>query len=366
MSINTANAAQATALAGHIIPIVFATNDKFAPYAGVAIQSILCHTDPARDYRIYVLHTSVSPAHIAALEGMSAANATVKCLDISETMDTVQTPLPVLAYFSEETYYRIFIPELPELRDYPFVIYLDCDIIVLSDIAGIVPHDMGDKLLAGAPDHYMNNAKDRKRLARDYQLDAAQYINSGVLVFNVPQWRKENTARQCFRFLGDLPQDKFVYMDQDIVNAVCRDRIIFLDEAWNYYWNISRVNKEMVAICKPVIDRIGNNFHLIHYTSAMKPWCTPNHPRAGYFWRYAGLSPFLEEIIKTNLVSKAEVERNAVSLRIGLFITWLPRKVIGGIRCLREHDLGYTLRRVLYHLGLWEDEEDTLDIYKKG
>ena len=116
-------------------------------------------------------------------------------------------------------------------------------------------------------------------------------------------------------------------------------------------------DKEAVAVSKPVSDRIGDDFCLIHYTTSWKPWCTPGHPMGRYFWRYAGLSPFLEEIIKTNLVSKAEVERNALSLRIGLFITWLPRKVMGGLRCLREHDLGYTLRRCLYHLGLWEDEE---------
>lgn len=36
---------------------------------------------------------------------------------------------------------------------------------------------------------------------------------------------------------------------------------------------------------------------------------------------------------------------------------WLPRKAIGGIRCLRDHGAGYTLRRGLYHLGLWENED---------
>ena len=49
--------------------------------------------------------------------------------------------------------------------------------------------------------------------------------------------------------------------------------------------------------------------------------------------------------------------KGSVSFRLGRAVTWLPRKVMGGIRCLREHDLGYTLRRCLYHLGLWEDEE---------
>ena len=342
---------------GPVVPVVFAANDKFAPYAGVAIQSILCHADPAKEYRIYVLHTSVSPTHIAALEGMSAGSVTVRCLNITDIMHTVQTPLPVVGIISQEAYYRLLIPELPELREYPFVIYLDCDVVVCADIADILPHDMGDKLLAGVVDHPMKREQDRKRLAEDYQLDADRYINSGVLVFNVPQWRKESTTRQCFDYLAGIPSGKYVFMDQDIINAVCRDRIIFLDEAWNYYWNISHVDKEMVAICKPVIDRIGNNFHLIHYTTAMKPWCTPGHPMGRYFWHYAGLSPFLEEIINANLCSKAEVERNTVSLRIGLFITWLPRKIMGGIRCLRENGLAYTLRRCLYHLGLWEDEE---------
>ena len=344
---------------GPVVPVVFATNDKYAPYAGVAIQSILCHADPAKEYRIYVLHTSVSPTHIAALEGMSAGSVTVRCLNITDIMHTVQTPLPVVGIISQEAYYRLLIPELPELREYPFVIYLDCDVVVCADIADILPHDMGDKLLAGVVDHPMKREQDRKRLAEDYQLDADRYINSGVLVFNVPQWRKESTTRQCFDYLAGIPSGKYVFMDQDIINAVCRDRIYYLDESWNYNWYMRYGDEEAVAVSKPVVDRIGDDFCLVHYTAFWKPWYTPGHPMGRYFWRYAGLSPFMEEIIKTNLVSKAEVEQEShpVSLRIGLFITWLPRKIKGGIRCLREHDLGYTLRRCLYHLGLWEDED---------
>jgi lipopolysaccharide biosynthesis glycosyltransferase len=346
-------------VSGPVVPVVFATNDNYAPYAGVAIQSILCHADPAKEYRIYILHTGISPAHIAALEDLSTENAAVRCLNITDIMHTVQTPLPVVYTLSVEAYYRLLIPELPELREYPFVIYLDCDVVVCGDIADILPHDMGDKLLAGVVDHPMKREQDRKRLAEDYQLDAAQYINSGVLVFNVPQWRQENTARQCFDFLAGIPSGKFVYMDQDIINAVCRGRIFYLDDAWNFIWYIRYGDEETIAVCKPASDRVGDNFRIIHYTTSWKPWCTLGHPMGRYFWRYAGLSPFMEEIIKTNLVSKAEMkqESHPVSLRIGLAVTWLPRKIRGGIQCFRDHGAGYTLRRCLYHLGLWEDEE---------
>ena len=48
------------------------------------------------------------------------------------------------------------------------------------------------------------------------------------------------------------------------------------------------------------------------------------------------------------------------SYRIGRFITWLPRKVLGGIRCYQEHGLRYTLRRVKEKfLGLFGMSVDT-------
>ena len=45
------------------------------------------------------------------------------------------------------------------------------------------------------------------------------------------------------------------------------------------------------------------------------------------------------------------------SFRVGRAITWAPRKVLGGVRCFQDNGAGYTLRRALYHVGLWEDEE---------
>lgn len=38
--------------------------------------------------------------------------------------------------------------------------------------------------------------------------------------------------------------------------------------------------------------------------------------------------------------------RNSASYRIGRFITFIPRKIRGGIRCYKEHGMRYTLRRL--------------------
>lgn len=50
--------------------------------------------------------------------------------------------------------------------------------------------------------------------------------------------------------------------------------------------------------------------------------------------------------------AKACAALNSKSYRIGCAITFLPRKAWGFIRCLREHGVGYTYRRVLVHLHL--------------
>ena len=44
--------------------------------------------------------------------------------------------------------------------------------------------------------------------------------------------------------------------------------------------------------------------------------------------------------------------RHSYSFRIGRILTWFPRKIRGGIRCIRQHGVGYTARRVLEHLGI--------------
>lgn len=49
--------------------------------------------------------------------------------------------------------------------------------------------------------------------------------------------------------------------------------------------------------------------------------------------------------------------KGSVSFRLGRALTWLPRKVRGGVRCYKEHGGRYTDERILYHLHLGPDNE---------
>ena len=63
-----------------------------------------------------------------------------------------------------------------------------------------------------------------------------------------------------------------------------------------------------------------------------------------------------------NRLSQKEQElkdiRSSISFKTGRTLTFIPRKLRGGVRCYRDHGAGYTLRRTLYHMGMWEDEEN--------
>lgn len=59
--------------------------------------------------------------------------------------------------------------------------------------------------------------------------------------------------------------------------------------------------------------------------------------------------------IKANVqYYKQELEniKNGYSFKTGRIITWLPRKIKGGIKCYKDHGLKYTVNRLLFHLKL--------------
>ena len=57
------------------------------------------------------------------------------------------------------------------------------------------------------------------------------------------------------------------------------------------------------------------------------------------------------ETVKTVKVPVEKPILHYRSYKLGCAITWLPRKIRGGIRCLKEHGIVHTWRRTLQHLG---------------
>lgn len=381
-----------------VTPIVFATNDKYSLYAGVAIQSILENADPNVFYRIYILHSGIAPYHVQSLEQISSHQATVRCLNVSKLIDSKNVVLYKKAHFSEEIFFRFLIAEI--FSFYDKVIYLDCDLIVTTDISTIIPSnaEMQDNLIAAVCNSLSRVG--RERIKSNFKLPPEKYFNSGVLVINVKQWIQEDIAEQCFHKLQTIPEKRLVCPDQDILNIICEDRVFYLAPEWNFYWHLVYGNEELVTIYAPIAEKVGENFKILHYASNVKPWSSPQLPLAKYFWKYARHSSFYEEIIQHNFATNEIVPavpvassmdvntksasenqnvemlqrriryleqqltlahqeigniHNSWSYKCGRFITFIPRKIRGGIRCYKEHGFSYTVQRLFAHLRLIPD-----------
>ncbi len=172
-----------------IIPIFFATDENYAPYLSVTLESMLANASKDCFYKIHVLTTKLSDATKARIEKSLTRNSSIEYVSLTKELDKVSSKLHLRDYYSKETYYRFFIANL--YPQYDKVLYLDCDIIVLGDIAELYNVPLGNRLVAACQEEVMATVKvfgDYVEKALD--VPCADYFNAGILVINAKLYRE--------------------------------------------------------------------------------------------------------------------------------------------------------------------------------
>ena len=263
------------------IPIFFAVDDGYCPFLAVAIQSLIDHASPEYTYSIKVLNTDIGSSNKQKISKYERENVSIEFVDLNYYMRKVMDKLYTRDYYSKSTYFRLFIPNL--YPQYDKALYLDSDIVVLDDIAALYHTEMGDDLVAAAPDDIIQfNPVFQTYVEKVVGVaDYRRYFNAGVLLMNLDQMRR-------FRF-----QEKFVYLldkirfqvaqDQDYLNRLCKGRVTFLDRTWN-----------RMPIEDPRIKL--EDVKLVHYNLAFKPWHFEDILYQEFFWMYASETEYFEQI----------------------------------------------------------------------
>ena len=265
------------------IPIFFAIDDQYIPFLAVALKSLIENANKDYKYLIKVLHTNVQEDHMKQIRKYENENVNIEFVDLSYYIERVQDKLYTRDYYTNTTYFRLFLPEL--YPQYDKVLYLDSDIIVLGDISELYNTDMGTNLVAAAPDDIIQYNKVFQVYAElvvgvaKYQ----NYFNAGVLLMNLDELRKFKFEEKFLYLLGTV---KFsVAQDQDYLNRLCKGRVKLVSHDWDV---MPYVNDET----KP------EDIKLIHYNFAYKPWHFEDVTYNEYFWKYAEQTDFYDEIIK--------------------------------------------------------------------
>ena len=272
-----------------IIPIFFAVDDKYVPFLAVTLQSLLNNASQENYYVIKILYTNMSEESKEKISKYTRENVNIEYVDLNYYIEKIKEKLYTRDYFSMTTYFRLFISNL--YPQYNKAIYLDCDIVLLKDIAELYNIDIGDNLLGAVPDDIIQ----KNEVFQEYVekvvgvANYKTYFNAGMLVMNLDELRKFQFQE---KFLYLLENIKFsVIQDQDYLNRICKGRVKLIDTGWNLMPTASDDMKE-------------EDIKLIHYNYQYKPWHYDDIRFGKYFWELAKQTEYYDVI---NKIKEADI-----------------------------------------------------------
>lgn len=280
-----------TVVENNVIPIFFASDDNYMPYLDVAISSLIAHANKHNIYQIYILNTGLKEEYKQMVKAQETENVFINFFDMSYYINSIKDKFIEVLHFGMASYYRLFIQSLfPQFKK---VLYLDCDIVVLRDVAELYNIDLEENMMAGAVEQFVSNIDEYSNYASiALGLNPKKYINSGVLVMDLEKFR-QNKIEQKFTYMLTSFNFELLDPDQAYLNFLCRDKIKILPSGWN------KTNY------KPEYD---GELSIVHFALAEKPWQSDVN-NGNYFWDYAKKSKFYD-IIKKVRESFTEEQRD--------------------------------------------------------
>ena len=253
------------------VPVFYACDDRFVKYTIVSLSSMIANARRDLDYRVYVLYSDLSDERKSELKKLENENFSISFVNMSQRLESIEKKLPIRDYYSKTTYYRIFIPEI--FKSYDKVIYVDSDTVVTGDVAQLYETELSDNYVAACHEQAMVQVDEYGTYAeRAVGISRHEFFNAGVLLINCKKFREKSLADRFIDLLGEY--DFKVTQDEDYLNVLCRDRVLWLDQRWN-----TEVFGE--------IDYPIEEAKIIHYIMTSKPWHYPDCRHADIFWSYA-------------------------------------------------------------------------------
>ena len=270
------------------VAVAFATDHNFYYYTGVALFTLMEHASEKTQYDIVILSESLpgSDCEIFYRLVEGRENFSLRILDLAETMREINKDKLQLGPYPPSVLYRLFLHEI--LPEYDKILYLDSDIIVRSDVKELFDTDLEDFAIGAVIDRsatkfpltvtklkyylYFRNTLKLKK--------SSKYFNSGVLLMDLNKLRHSDFSDQWRREINS--ELTFFMPDQDILNRIFGQKILYLDKTWNFMTKTGdRIDKEKIV-----------------HISGIHPWLSIRKPHADLWWHAAEKTFFAEDMKK--------------------------------------------------------------------
>lgn len=287
-----------------MIHIFLASDNNYTQHLAVTMASVLANTE---EYcKFYILDSGISEDNKnKLLELKSIRDFDIEFVSINLDMFK-DCPL---CRHTLNTYSRMKIPEL--FPDVDKAIYLDCDIVVRSDIAEFWNFDINGYCLGVVKDSLsFSRAKKHNEYFKKLGINANNYFNNGVSLMNLDELHKFEIYKKSVKWFKENTVN-IRYSEQDAYNVLLADRVRFLPVEWNTSPDIYRKLKNKY------FKKYNISPKIIHYTTAKKPWFLES---VTYFkdeyYKYLALTPWKEytpvSIATGNFWKKLNLKRKVI------------------------------------------------------
>lgn len=206
----------------NVINLVYQGNDAYQDALLLSLLSVIKHTE-GRSFHIYFLtgdfsamNPSFTPLKQSTLDRIMNAlhqynqNVAYDVLNFDESNDSLfGGNINKKSTYTPYSMLRLLIDEIEIIPDK--VLYLDGDVLALKSVAPLYDIDLKDNELAMVQD------------AVGHKYFGKRYCNSGVMLMNVKELRKNGTLDLCRRY---IKKHRLFMPDQTTLNRVCKKRII--------------------------------------------------------------------------------------------------------------------------------------------
>ena len=285
--------------------VMYAADNGYAEIAAVSMESLLDMNRSFNKITIFFVEDAITDENkcrlVRTAEKYGREIIFLPKPDIRMICDTELRTLR----WSDSAYSRLFLDIL--FCNYPEVhklLYLDCDTLVVNGIQELWEEDVNG-YLGAAVWECMSNM--HKRIIGAKPSD--NYINTGMILFNVDRWKSEKISTTCTEFIKKY-KGKTEYVDQGVINGTVSNRMKIINPRYNLTalsWDFSydemrQYRKPEFAYEKNVWEEAINNPAIIHFTTSFlstRPWFEGDDTPWTQKWReYKAQSEWKDEPLK--------------------------------------------------------------------
>ena len=267
------------------IDLLFAATSDFLPYAIVTALSVI-HNTKGRPVSVHFMYADIvkpvdkklrKQMFKRAEKHIRKHKSKIFFYDVSKYIYLFNGQnIGMWGPEVSNTHYMYLLAPMILSEEIKKVIYLDTDMIVNCDLSSVFDCTMKDNLIGmGAP--------------RGFEEMGDDVSNSGFVVLNLYQWRKENTLKELLHFGRKLPRARFCdqYLLYNYFTKKHCDRLMLFDKEYNIF---PQLFPEI-----PLSD-----IKILHFTgwNHIKPWNDKDRQQRGsdLWWKYAKKSPLTKYI----------------------------------------------------------------------